>query len=1082
MPSDIVRFGVDFELDRRAYELRRAGRSVKLERIPMELLFLLVERQGELVTREQILDRIWGNDVFLDTDNSINAAIRKIREVLKDDPERPTFVQTVTGKGYRFVATVTKQTEAREKSPEAPSLKSGSVGPGLIVSHYQVWEKIASGGMGDVFRAEDLRLKRHVAIKFLSEKFTNDNVALERFLREARAASSLNHPNICTIYEVEEFDGRPVMVMELLEGETLKQRIRRAPVPINELLDVGSHVADALEAAHTNGIVHRDIKPGNIFITKKGHVKVLDFGLAKLTAGHVVPTEDVENPLTRPGVLAGTTYYMSPEQLRGGDLDGRSDIFSLGIVLYEMASGAKPFTGKNLVAISDAILNTHPPAPTEVNPALPAGLDSIIQRAMEKDRKRRYQQASELRADLQEMKRDTDLARPPIAVKSTAPTKAGSRGTIAAVVAAAALLLGVAGYLAIRRTTKLTDKDTVVLADFANATGDAVFEGTLRQGMAVQLEQSPFLSIVPEGRVQETLRLMGRPADAPLTPEVAREVCERTSSAAVLNGSIASLGTQYVLGLRAKNCRTGDVLAEEQAQAAKKEDVLKVLSQIASKFRAHLGESLTTVERHDTPLETATTSSLDALKAYSTAMQVSFSSGFADALPLLKRAVDIDPQFATAYAFMGLTYSNLGETALAIENTSKAYQLRDHASDRERFFITTLYDRQVTGNLEREQQTLRLWGRTYPRDRNAHGLFSGFATHGSGQYEKAIAEAKIALTIDPDFAYGYVNIASANFFLDRLAETERAIQNAIEHKRQTPDLVLLEYHLACVKGDTAGMDRATASARGKPGLEDWMLHAQALVEARSGRLRTAEALSRRAQDLARKAGQKESAASYQTAEALWSALYGNASEAKRSATAALELSDGRDVEYAAAFALALAGDWIRSQTLARDLEKRFPEDTSVQSNYLPALQALFALNRRDPQNAIEQLQPAVSYELAVPAIDYNEFFGGLYPVYVRGEAYLVARRPTEAAAQFQKILDHPGIVAGDPIGAMARLEMGRAYVLLENKAKAKAAYEDFLNLWSGADPDIPILKQAKLEYARLQLPAPSKHPHFTTRR
>jgi tetratricopeptide (TPR) repeat protein len=586
--------------------------------------------------------------------------------------------------------------------------------------------------------------------------------------------------------------------------------------------------------------------------------------------------------------------------------------------------------------------------------------------------------------------------------------------------------------------------------------------------MAVQLEQSPFLSIVPEERVQQTLQLMGRPADARLTPEVAREVCERTASAAVLDGSIASLGTQYVLGFRAKDCRSGNVLAEEQAQSARKEDVLKVLSQIASRFRAKLGESLTTVEQHNTPLETATTSSLEALKAYSSGVQISSSSGFTDALPLLKRAVEIDPQFAMAYGYIGLMESNLGESTLSVENTKKAYQLRDHASDRERFFITTLYERQVTGNLEREQQTLRLWGQTYPRDRDAHGLFAGFATHGSGQYEKAIEQAKIALGIDPDFAYGYINIATGNFYLDRLAEAEKAVQNSVERRHQTPDVVLLQYHVACVKGDRAEMDRFAALAVGKPGLEDRMLHAQALVAARLGRLQAAEALSHRAQDLARQSGQKESAASYQTAEAVWMGLYGNSAAARHSATTALELSNGRDVEYAAAFAFALAGDWPRSQTLARDLGKRFPEDTSVQFNYLPVLDALLALNRHDPQKAIEELQPSIRYELGIPAIDFNEFFGGLYPVYVRGEAFIAAGRSAEAAAEFRKILDHNGITVGDPIGAMALLQLGRTYVLSGDVAKAKGAYEDFLTLWKDADPDVPIQKKAKAEYARLR--------------
>jgi eukaryotic-like serine/threonine-protein kinase len=1217
---------------------------------------------------------------------------------------------------------------------------------GQTISHYRIIEKLDGGGMGVVYKAEDVKLGRFVALKFLPENLGCDQRALQRFEREARTASSLNHPSICTIYEVEEHDRQPVIVMELLEGESLKERIRKGPIPRDDLLDFGIQASEALEAAHTKRIIHRDIKPGNIFIVGGRRVKILDFGLAKVIPSHHPEIDFEEETLTAEGVIPGTTAYMSPEQVRGDEIDSRSDLFSLGVVLYEMAAGKRPFAGKSRVLLMNAILNEKPAQPSSINLALPGALDAIILKALEKDPSRRYQQASEIAADLKllrggnaavnvqspvflvhpasvavgaKSKRGrgagrmrppylvalrqsgadaavifihgfsghprvtwgafpdalashlapsewdlfslayastlslagiwtadpdlnllatylhTALDQPPLdrykrltliahsmgglvvqrtlldhddvlakvrhlflfATPSAGLTKAtwvarfkrqwrdlrpdsmfirslrakweeqfgamppfelvsiaGDRdefvpaascfapfpasccavvpgnhleivkpastaelsvqivlkrlaaGTTLAVsppdaaklpshltlapaafepvrgrrlvlflaavvgVAVAILAYQFSSHRAARFHSQrpLTDKDTIVLADFTNTTGDAVFDGTLRQGIAVQLEQSPFLSLVSEGRIQQVLRLMSQPPNARLTPEVAREVCERTSSAAVLDGSIASLGTQYVLGLRARNCRTGDVLSEEQAQAPKKEDVLNILSQIASKFRTRLGESLNTVEKHNTPLETATTSSLEALKAYTAAMQGSLSTGFTDALPLLKRAVEIDPQFAMAYAVMGLFYSNIGESVLSIENTSKAYQLRDRASDRERFFITTLYDRQVTGNLEKEQQTLKLWAQTYPRDRDAHGLLSGFASLGSGQYEKSIEESNIALGIDPDFSHGYANIAFSYFFLDRPAETEKAIRNAVEHKRETPDLLLLRYYLAFVKGDTAGMDQVAALAQGKPGVEDWMLHSQALVAARAGRLHTAATISRRARDIARQAGQKEGAASYEAAEAVWAALFGSAAAARSSATAALELSNGRDVEYGAAFALALAGDLSRSQSLAGDLEKRFPEDTSVQFNYLPALRALFALNRHEPRRAIELLQDAVPYELAVPAIDYNEFFGGLYPVYVRGEAYLGAKQGVEAAAEFQKILIHRGIVFGDPIGALAQLQLGRAYAQSGDRTKAKSAYDDLLTLWKDADPAVPVLKQAKAEYAKLQ--------------
>ncbi len=646
--------------------------------------------------------------------------------------------------------------------------------------------------------------------------------------------------------------------------------------------------------------------------------------------------------------------------------------------------------------------------------------------------------------------------------------------------AAVVLAFLIAGYFYLRRAPhgapKLTDKDKIVLADFTNTTGDSVFDGTLRQGLAVQLEQSPFLSLVSEERVRQVMPLVGQPANSPLTPELAREICERTGSTAVLDGSIAGLGNEYVLGLRAKNCRTGDVLDEEQVQAARKEEVLNALDRIARKFRIRVGESLTTIKEHDTPLQEATTPSLEALKAYSAAWKVAFSTGFAAAVPDLKRAIEIDPNFAMAHGYLGRIYGDIGESVLSAESTVKAYQLRDRTSDREKFFITASYDLQVTGNLEKAQETLELWAQTYPREAGPLGLLSGSVYQCMGKYGESIEVAKKAIALDPDFTPGYINLAFSYLYLhhpgnrnrDDLAEAERAIQLASERQLEIPEILLLRYYIAFLKGDEAGMDRAAARTKGKPGAEDWMSYTQALTLARSGQWQKATVMSRNAVELAEQAGQRERAANFETGAAVWEAFGGNAAPATRNAMKALELSKGRDVEYGAAFALALAGDSSRAQSLANDLEMRFPEDTSVRFTYVPTLRARLALNNGSAPKVFELLEINVPYELAVPGISLNWFYGVLYPTYVRGEAYLAMHQGAKAAIEFQKIVDHPGLIFNDPIGALVHLQLGRAFSLSGDKTKAKAAYQDFLRLWKDADPGISILKQARAEYAELQ--------------
>jgi eukaryotic-like serine/threonine-protein kinase len=1086
-----------FELDLQCGELRplKPGperRTIILQEQPFRVLQMLIERAGEIATREDLKKRLWPNDTIVDFDHSINVAIGTLRRVLGDSAAQPIYIETVARRGYRLLVP-TSRVENADDQPQYESKDSSAVKGsqtedlagallGRKVSHYRVLAVIGGGGMGMVYKAEDLKLGRRVALKFLPEELAEDPVSLLRFEREAQTASSLNHANICTIFEIEEYEGKPFIVMELLDGQTLRDRLLALgpqTLPQDDLVDIAVQICDGLEAAHTHGIIHRDIKPANIFLTKSGQVKILDFGLAKL----IEIEEPVENDpeptpssadtttesrcaedrinLTRTGMHTGTASYMSPEQSRREKLDARTDLFSFGAVLYEMATGQRAFAGDDATTVREAVLHQFPIPVRLLNLRISHRLEAVITKGMQKNREDRYQSAADMRADLKRVSGAAQSRFHP------------GRKWLASV---ALLLIACAGgsYWHSRNREKLSANDTIVLADVANQTSDPVLDDAMNFALRIELAQTPFLRVLDEEKVRGYMKELNQPVDGRITLDIARQVCAKTSSKAMVTSTIADNGNGYRIMMKAIDCANGKTVAQSAQNVTYRKNLVHELGVAGSELRGKMGEPASSVKKYNQPLEEVTSSSPEAIQLLSQGFRQQLSNTPTPALTIsllsfYKRAVDLDPSFALAWASLGIMYRMQLNASLAIEAEAKAYELRNRLIPQLRYLIVTLY-LMTGGDLEKACPVFEDWVRTFPLDGVAHHNF-GAALAYLGQFDRAADEYREALRLSPTMT-GYDSLMYSTLSAGRLAEAKAVFEEAQSHKLDSIKMHAGAQLLAFLQHDETGLQTQLAWARGDSEAEAELLQGVAIEKAYHGQFRESQMILHKAEQ--RRQNMAERVKGSPMANEMTGFYLDVARQEAEGGSlggahhllSSLREGDPRLALFSEDFALldARAGDLRQAQKITFSISHNSPADTLVQNYTLPAIYAAIKLRQNDPAGAITILQPALRYDLAYPQTGFNS----LYPAYLRGLAYLGMGEGRLAALEFQKLIDHPAIVGRNDIGALSYLQLGRAQTMTGDKPAARNSYASFLTLWKDADPDLPALKQAKAEYAKLQ--------------